>query len=208
MRSSRHPVVIQMCHWINAFSLILMVASGLKIYNASPIFGSKLPGFLTLGGWLGGAIQWHFAAMWLFAANAFVYLAFNLFSGRLRDRFMPLRLSEFARDSLDLIRFKLSHADLHTYNALQKVAYLSVMIAIIVIIGSGLAVWKPVQFPLLRTLMGDFDQSRVVHFFAMLYLVLFSLGHVIMVALIPRTLLNMMPIPRSSHKEDRAHESG
>ena len=212
MKVSRHPPLIMMCHWVNAFSILIMVGSGLKIYNASPIFGAKLPAFLTLGGWLGGAIQWHFAAMWLFVVNAMVYLAFNVLTGRLRVRFMPLRFAEFTSDLFDLVRFRLSHANLDVYNALQKVAYLSVIVAATVIICSGLAVWKPVQFPLLRALMGDFDNSRVVHFFAMLYLVLFTLAHLTMVVLVPRTLLNMLPIGfaqsarLSETKEGNQHE--
>jgi thiosulfate reductase cytochrome b subunit len=213
MNASRHPPLIMICHWINAFSILIMVGSGLKIYNASPIFGAKLPAWLTLGGWLGGAIQWHFAAMWLFVVNALVYLAFNVLSGRLRARFMPVRFAEFTRDLLDLVRFRLSHAHLDVYNTLQKVAYLSVIVSATVIICSGLAVWKPVQFPILRALMGDFDNSRVVHFFAMLYLVLFTLAHLTMVALVPRTLLNMLPFgsaqsARSNEtKEENQHES-
>ncbi len=212
MKSSRHPPWIMICHWINAFSMLIMVGSGLKIYNASPIFGAKLPAFLTLGGWLGGAIQWHFAAMWLFVVNAMVYLGFNVLTGRLRARFMPLRFAEFTSDLFDLVRFRLSHANLEVYNALQKVAYLSVIVAATVMICSGLAVWKPVQFPVLRTIMGDFDNSRVVHFFAMLYLVLFTLAHLTMVVLVPRTLLNMLPIGfaqsarLSETKEGNQHE--
>ena len=212
MKVSRHPPLIMMCHWVNAFSILIMVGSGLKIYNASPIFGAKLPAFLTLGGWLGGAIQWHFAAMWLFVVNAIVYLAFNVLTGRLRARFMPLRFAEFTSDLFDLVRFRLSHANLEVYNALQKVAYLSVIVAATVMICSGLAVWKPVQFPVLRTIMGDFDNSRVVHFFAMLYLVLFTLAHLTMVVLVPRTLLNMLPIGfaqsarLSETKEGNQHE--
>ena len=212
MKSSRHPPWIMICHWINAFSMLIMVGSGLKIYNASPIFGAKLPAFLTLGGWLGGAIQWHFAAMWLFVVNAMLYLGFNVLTGRLRARFMPLRFAEFTSDLFDLVRFRLSHANLEVYNALQKVAYLSVIVAATVMICSGLAVWKPVQFPVLRTIMGDFDNSRVVHFFAMLYLVLFTLAHLTMVVLVPRTLLNMLPIGfaqsarLSETKEGNQHE--
>lgn len=204
MKTSRHPKMIMFCHWINALSILIMVGSGLKIYNASPIFGAKLPAFLTLGGWLGGAIQWHFAAMWLFAANAMVYLAFNVFTGRLLDRFTPLLPSHIAQEAFDLIRFRLKHDNLSTYNALQKAAYLSVMMAVVVVICSGLAVWKPVQFPVLRTIMGDFDSSRVVHFFAMLYLVMFTFAHLTMVAWVPRTLLHILPFVPT--QEDDHHE--
>ena len=56
-----------------------MVLSGWRIYNASPLFDFKFPAAWTLGGWLAGALQWHFAAMWLLAVNGLVYVAYGVF---------------------------------------------------------------------------------------------------------------------------------
>jgi thiosulfate reductase cytochrome b subunit len=56
-----------------------MVMSGWRIYNASSIFGDfEFPKRLTLGGWLGGALLWHFAAMWLLVVNGSAYLVLGL----------------------------------------------------------------------------------------------------------------------------------
>ena len=187
-----HPRWLRITHWINAVAVIVMVLSGWRIYNASPIFPFVFDKNITLGGWLGGALLWHFAAMWLLAVNGLIYLLMNLGSGRLFSKFFPLRPAEVLRDLHAALKGKLAHADLSHYNAVQKLAYLFVMLDIVVLVLSGLAVWKPVQFPLLRELMGDFDNARVVHFFAMAGLVGFFVVHVVMVALVPRTLIAML----------------
>ncbi len=187
-----HPAWMRITHWLNAIAVVIMVMSGWKIYNASPIFAFKFPGEITLGGWLGGAIQWHFAAMWLFAINGLVYLALNIFSGRLRFKFFPINIRGVIGDMKNALRGKLAHDDLSKYNMVQKIAYLLVTIALVILVLSGLAVWKPVQFPLLLSLMGDFDNARVVHFWAMAFVVSFLAVHLVMVALVPRTLLTMI----------------
>ncbi|EJL92612.1 thiosulfate reductase cytochrome B subunit (membrane anchoring protein) [Herbaspirillum sp. CF444] len=187
-----HPLWLRVTHWINAFSVVIMIASGWRIYNASPIFPFVFPKEWTLGGWLGGALQWHFAAMWLLAINGIVYLLLNLLTGRARRKFFPLRPAEILHDFLQALKGKLQHASLDHYNAVQKLAYLSVILDLILIVVSGLAVWKSVQLPLLRELMGGFDNARIVHFFAMTFLVLFIAVHIVMVALVPRTLLAML----------------
>ncbi len=187
-----HPAWMRITHWLNAIAVVIMVMSGWKIYNASPIFSFKFPGEITLGGWLGGAIQWHFAAMWLFAINGIAYLALNIFSGRLRVKFFPINIRGVIGDMKDALSGKLAHDDLTKYNMVQKIAYLLVTIALVILVLSGLAVWKPVQFPLLLSLTGDFDNARVVHFWAMAFVVTFLAVHLVMVALVPRTLLTMI----------------
>jgi thiosulfate reductase cytochrome b subunit len=172
-------------------AVAILVLSGWRIYNASPIFPFRIPDGLTLGGWLGGALLWHFAAMWVLFLNGLIYLLLNLASGRLVARFFPLRLREVLADFLAALRGKLTHEDPRHYNAVQKLAYLFVMADVIVIILSGLVVWKSVQFPHLRELMGGFDAARVVHFLAMAALVAFFVVHIVMVALVPRTLVLM-----------------
>ena len=187
-----HPLWLRLTHWLNAIAVIILVLSGWRIYNASPIFGFSIPGSITIGGWLGGALLWHFAAMWLLFVNGLLYFAINILSGRLRTQFFPLRPGDVLRDLLAALRGKLSHEDMRQYNAVQKLAYLFVMLASVVVVLSGLVVWKSVQFPLLRTLMGGFDNARVVHFFAMAGLVGFFVVHVIMVALVPKTFVLMV----------------
>jgi thiosulfate reductase cytochrome b subunit len=187
-----HPLWLRVTHWTNALAVVLMILSGWRIYNASPIFSFSFPKEWTLGGWLGGALQWHFAAMWLLAINGVIYLALNLLSGRARRKFFPLRPMEVLHDFVQALKGKLQHASLDHYNAVQKLAYLSVIADLVLIVVSGLAIWKSVQLPFLRDLMGGYDNARIVHFFAMSFLVLFIVVHVAMVALVPRTLLAML----------------
>jgi len=187
-----HPVWLRASHWLNVLAVLVMVSSGWRVYNASPIFDFKFPADYTLGGWLGGALQWHFAGMWLLAFNGLVYLALNVFSGRFARKFFPLRPSVVWADLRAALRGQLSHADPRHYNGVQRVAYLGVILDLIMLVLSGLVLWKSVQFPVLRELMGGYELARRIHFVAMVALVGFVAGHVLMVALVPRTLLAMI----------------
>jgi thiosulfate reductase cytochrome b subunit len=187
------PIWVRITHWINALAVVLMVMSGWQVYDASPIFPAlQFPPAITLGGWLGGALLWHFAVMWLLVANFLVYVGLNLASGRLRRKLLPLTFRSLAGDIVAAVRGRLTHGDLSVYNSIQKLAYLVVIVDIALLVLSGLAVWKSVQFPLLRTLMGGYDNARVVHFVCMSVLVAFFAVHVVMVALVPRSLLLMI----------------
>ena len=187
-----HPVWMRITHWLNALAVLMLVASGWRIYDASPIFPFSIPPSITLGGWLGGALQWHFAAMWLLAANGLIYLTLNMASGRLFRKFFPLSASSIVRDALAALRGQLSHADPRQYNSVQRFAYLFVMLDTLLLVLSGLVLWKSVQFGLLRELLGGYEFARRIHFFAMAALVAFIAVHLLMVALVPRTLLTML----------------
>ena len=169
-----------------------MVLSFLQIYKASPIFDFSFPKQITLGGWLAGGLLWYFAAMWLLFFNGLIYLGVNISSGRLKKRFFPIRFWELISSAHDAVRGKLAHHICTEYNALQMPAYLVVIADVILLVLSGLVIWKPVQFPLLRELMGDYDNARIAHFFAMAALLAFTIVHVVMVALVPKTLLMMI----------------
>ena len=187
-----HPLPVRLTHWINALAILVMVMSGWKIYNASPLFDFSFPDDITLGGWLGGALQWHFAAMWLLALNGLIYLAYGIASGHLRRRMLPISPRALVGDVLSALRGKLSHADLSVYNAAQKAAYLAAILLVIGLILSGLAIWKPVQLYWLAAPMGDFEGARILHVYCMVGIVLFVLVHVAMVALVPKTFLTMI----------------
>jgi len=192
MEIAAHPAWLRVTHWINAIAVLTLVASGWRIYNASPLFDFRIPNELTLGGWLAGAIQWHFAAMWVLALNGIVYLLLNAATGRIRRKFWPLSPRAFLSDLTAALRGRLSHADPSRYNAVQKVAYLCVWADLLLLVLSGLVLWKNVQFPLLRELMGGYEAARHVHFFSMTFLVAFVALHLAMVALVPRTLVAMV----------------
>lgn len=186
-----HPLWVRLTHWINAIAVAVMIGSGWEIYNASPLFPFAFPPSITLGGWLAGALLWHFAAMWVFAINGLVYLLFGLASGRFRRMLIPVRLSDVLADLRAAFRGKLSHADLSAYNAVQKVFYLGILIAGLVLVLSGLAIWKPVQLQELTAFFGGYDAARLVHFFAMAAVVSFLLIHIVMALVVPRSLRAM-----------------
>ena len=186
-----HPLAVRITHWVNAFAIFIMVASGWRIYNASPLFDFRFPAEWTLGGWLAGAIQWHFAAMWLLALNGLVYLGYGIASGHLSRKLLPLAPSAVLRDVRAALRGRLDHGDLSVYNAAQRAAYLGAIAIIVALVVSGLVIWKPVQFYALGQFMGDYEGARYVHFFAMAALVVFVLVHVVMVLLVPKTFPSM-----------------
>jgi len=186
------PVWVRVTHWLNALGAILMVMSGWRIYNASPIFQFRFPDSITLGGWLAGALQWHFAAMWLLFVNGLVYLVLNVATGRVKRRFWPLSARQFASDLAAALRGHLAHDDPARYNAVQKAAYVGATALLVLMVLSGLVMWKSVQFPLLRALLGGYESARIVHFLAMCGLVFFFIVHVTMVARVPRSLRTMI----------------
>jgi thiosulfate reductase cytochrome b subunit len=187
-----HPLPVRIAHWVNALAILMMVASGWRIYNASPLFEFAFPRGLTLGGWLAGALQWHFAAMWLLAANGLIYLAYGIGSGHLWRKLLPISPKALVRDLLDALRGRLSHADLSVYNAAQRAAYLGAILLVTGLVLSGLAIWKPVQLYWLAAPMGDYEGARLLHFFCMAGLVSFVVVHVAMVILVPKTFLTMI----------------
>src|SRR5262245_30086243 len=187
-----HPVWVRVTHWVNALAMLVMIGSGWEIYNASPLFPFTFSKSITLGGWLAGALLWHFAAMWLLAVNGLVYLVLGLATGRFRRKLLPIRPGEVVADTHAAFTGKLSHDDLSVYNAVQKLFYLGVIIAGIVIVASGLSIWKPVQLQELTALFGGYDAARFVHFFAMAAIVGFLVIHVVMAFVVPRSLRAMI----------------
>jgi len=202
-----HALFVRVFHWVNALGIILMIMSGWRIYNASPLFDFKFPREITLGGWLGGALQWHFAAMWLLVINLLVYVIVGFASGHFRRRFTPVSPSSVLGDMAKALKGKLPHSDT-TYNAVQKAAYIGVLLAIILTIISGAVVWKPVQLQELGILMGDYEGARLVHFFGMTVICAFIVLHLALVLLVPSTLIPMIigwvrkgkPEPEASHE--------
>lgn len=187
-----HPGWVRVCHWVNALAILVMIGSGWQIYNASPLFGFTFPGSITLGGWLAGALLWHFAAMWVLVINGIVYLTLGILTGRFRRKLLPIRPSEVVADVKAALTFKLAHDDLSHYNAVQKLLYSGVILAGVVIVLSGLSIWKPVQFQELTALFGGYDTARYVHFFAMAAIVGFLIVHVALALIVPRSLRAMV----------------
>src|SRR6185437_6573847 len=188
-----HPVWVRVCHWVNAVAILVMIGSGWQIYDASPLFTSIIfPRSIALGNWLAGALLWHFAAMWVLVINGIVYKTLGLASGRFRRKLLPIYPSQVFADAKAALTFRLAHDDLSHYNAVQKVLYAGVILCGIVIVLSGLSIWKPVQFQELTTLFGGYDFARFVHFFAMAAIVGFLVVHVTLALLVPKSLRAMV----------------
>jgi thiosulfate reductase cytochrome b subunit len=185
-----HPLIVRISHWINVLAVLVMVMSGWRIYNASPLFHFKFAAGMTLGGWLAGALQWHFAAMWLLVINGVIYLSYGILSGHYRRSLLPVSVDALIRELGNAFHGRLSH-QIGTYNPVQRSAYLGIIAVLAVVVLSGLAMWKPVQLHGLAAVMGGYPGARLVHFFAMAAIVLFLVIHVTMVLLVPRTFLPM-----------------
>ena len=186
-----HPVALRIMHWINAVAIITMIGSGWEIYDAAPLFAFRFPESITIGQWLGGAIAWHLAAMWLLVVNGLCYLAWGSLSGHFRRRLRPPGPRALWRDLRLALAFRLDHRH-GDYNAVQRALYLAVLGLGVLAVASGLAVWKPVQLWWLSDLCGGFRASRYVHFFAMAGIVGFLAVHLALVALVPRVLWPML----------------
>jgi thiosulfate reductase cytochrome b subunit len=172
--------------------MLVMIGSGWEIYNASPLFSFRFPGSITLGGWLAGALLWHFAAMWVLAINGLVYVTLGLATGRFRRKLLPIRPAEVIADLKAALAFRLAHDDLAVYNAVQRLLYLGVILTGAVIVLSGLAIWKPVQLQELTALFGGYEAARYVHFFCMAIIVGFLAVHVLLALIVPKSLRAMV----------------
>ena len=187
------PAWVRSAHWINAVAMILMIMSGWQIYNASPLFDFlKFSKAITLGDWLGGALLWHFAAMWLLMVNGLVYLALGLATGRFARKLLPITPAGVVSDAKAALTGKLSHDDLTRYNYVQKLLYAGIIAVGIVIVLSGLSIWKPVQLQWLTALFGGYDVARYVHFICMAAIVAFLVVHVALAVLVPKSLRAMI----------------
>jgi len=187
-----HPAWVRITHWINAIAILVMIGSGWQIYDASPLFPFTFPRQFALGNWLGGALLWHFAAMWLLVVNAIVYITLGIVTGRLRRKLLPIHPSQVIADIKAALTFKLAHDDLSHYNAVQKVLYTGIILTGVVIVLSGLSIWKPVQFQEVTAFFGGYDFARYIHFFAMATIVGFLIVHVTLALIVPKSLRAMI----------------
>ena len=186
------PAWVRTVHWINAVAIVLMIMSGWQVYDASPLFKFSFPAAITLGGWLGGGLLWHFAAMWLLMVNGLVYLTLGFVTGRFRKKLLPITPSGVLADTKAALTGRLSHDDLSKYNYVQKLLYAGIIVVGIVIVLSGLSMWKPVQLQYLTALFGGYDVARYVHFTCMALICAFLVVHVALALLVPKSLRAMI----------------
>jgi thiosulfate reductase cytochrome b subunit len=187
-----HPFIVRITHWFNAGAIIVMIMSGLEIHNAYPTLPFKVPRTLTLGGWLGGATQWHFAAMWVLVTSGLIYVIHGFVSGRFKHKLWPISPREIVADITAALTGRLSHKNLLIYNSVQRLLCGGVILAGLVAVLTGLAIWKPVQLQTFTMLFGDFERARIIHFLAMCAIFLFLVLHVVMTLAVPKSLRAMI----------------
>jgi thiosulfate reductase cytochrome b subunit len=187
-----HPVWVRITHWINVVALFVMITSGWRVYNASPLFKFEFPQAISLGDGLADALLWHFAAMWLFVVNGAVYVTLGLVTGRFRRKLLPVRPGEIVHDLRAALTGKLSHDDLSVYNAVQRLLYIGVILAGVLVVLSGLSIWKPVQVQELTAVFGGYDAARYVHFVAMAAIAAFLVIHITLAIVVPKSLRAMI----------------
>jgi thiosulfate reductase cytochrome b subunit len=208
-RSGRRPqpFVIRCAHWAAIPLLVIMAGSGLQILTAYPMLGPSgdlygwypwqgvlPPRWLRFGGWLAGARHWHFALAWLLVANGAMYLVYLAVRGEWRRRlFLPGRDTRNAVLMMAYyVRIRKTPPAVDFYNGLQRLAYTSAIGLGLVEVLSGLAIYKPVQLSWLAALFGGYDGARAVHLLALAGLTLFAVTHIVLVALHPRALVEMV----------------
>lgn len=198
-----HTLAVRVTHWLMALAMLIMIGSGWRIYDASPIFGFRFPDWATLGGnvetalavhndpGVASAIAWHFAAMWILGLSYLLFVLWGILSGHFRRDFLPVGPRAFMRDFIAAARFRLDHR-LGEYNAVQRVFYWGVLGLVALMLVSGVAIWKPVQTDPLVDVFGGFQGARLVHFIGMSLIAGFLVVHVALVILVPRTFLAMV----------------
>ena len=186
-----HPAIVRLTHWTAAAAMICMIMSGWRIYNASPILPFMFPEWATLGGWLGGALNWHFAAMWALIGAGFVYLVYGVVSGHFLRDIRPAGPRAVLRDMVAALTLRLTHREGH-YNAVQRLLYTGVLVVVVLTVTSGLSMWKPVQLGWLSWIFGGYAVARVIHFAMMAAIVCFIVVHLALVVLVPSTLRSMI----------------
>ena len=186
-----HPAVIRLTHWLNVIAVFVMILSGWKIYNASPIFNFVFPKWITLGGWLGGALALHFAMMWLLVLNGMIYVLYGIATNHFRNDIFGFRPdSIYKKQSLSL-KALIIHG-VGEYNIVQRILYAFVIIDLIILVLTGLSIWKPAQFDELTTILGGYDFARIIHFYAMVGLVGFIIVHVLAGLFVRGAILSMI----------------
>jgi Ni/Fe-hydrogenase b-type cytochrome subunit len=185
-----HPFAVRFTHWLNAIALVVMAGSGLRIYLAFPAFGDKVPPHdffrfpesLSLGGWLAGALQWHFTFMWLFVGAGILYVCYELITGNWRQAlFMPRDVRGVWPMFRHYFLFGPKPEQTETYNSLQKLAYSGTLLLGVLSTLTGLILYKSAQLSFLVPLLGGYRSVRILHFIALVGFAAFVPGHLVMV---------------------------
>lgn len=202
----RHHGIVRFAHWANTVLLLGMIASGLQIYMAfshfglrggpyypNPWDGKPFPLWARLGGWLAGGLNWHFALAWPFVLTGLLYVGYLAVSGEWRSiLFRPRDVPRAWQMQLYYLRLRREHPPQGKHNALQKLAYTSIVLLGALSVLTGFAVYKPTQLHWLTALFGGYELARYWHFWAVWIFVAFIIVHVALVFLVDPASLRAM----------------
>ena len=177
-------------HWLNAISVLALISSGWAIYNAAPFYPFEFPKAVGLGGGLTGALRWHFAFMWVFAAATLSLIVIRVLARRGGPRILPLAPRGISNELHQVLRLRLRH-EAGIYLNLQRMIYLGLLALFVAVMLSGLALWKPVQLQWVADGIGGYEIARRIHFWSMAGIAVFVVVHLTMVALVPSSLIRM-----------------
>ena len=124
--------------------------------------------------------------------NGLVYVIVGFATGRFKSKLLPITPGGVISDTKAALTGKLSHDDLSKYNQVQKLLYAGIITVGVVIVLSGLSIWKPVQLQWLAALFGGYEIARYVHFFCMSAIVAFLVIHIALAVLVPKSLRAMI----------------
>jgi len=176
-RTRRQPapkqaIPAKVFHWLNIIGLLLMITSGLQIYNANPVFGGRggwhFPTLFLLGGGLANGRDWHFAAMWLFSLNLLWYGIYIFITRRWKQRFT---------NSGDLKALRASQNQKRKTYSWHRLVYTAIIPILLLAVLSGIGMYKPAQFPWIVSMFGGWQGLRIVHFITVPTVVVFTLVH-------------------------------
>jgi len=187
-----HSLFLRVVHSLNAVTVLGLIASGWAIYNASPFYSITFPVSVTLGGYLTEALRWHFTFIWIFLITSTLFIGLRVFHGSSNHgpTLIPISHKAIQSDLKNFFTLKLEHP-LGEYNHIQRFLYVFVFLGFVLLILSGLGLWKPVQFQLFNDLVGGYEMMRRVHFWSMASISAFVIIHLTMVMLAPKTLLSI-----------------
>jgi thiosulfate reductase cytochrome b subunit len=202
----RHGPIVRLTHWVNVLALLVLLMSGLQIFNAHPAlyWGAKstfadpwiavrggFPGWATLPGYrsLADGRLWHFFFAWLFVANGLIYLASGVISGHIRRDLWPSRdqrsVAHLWHEVVQHARLRFPKGDeARRYNLLQKLTYLAVILVLLpLMLATGLTMSPGFNAvaPWMLDLFGGRQSARTIHFLCAGAIVAFVAVHVFMV---------------------------
>jgi Ni/Fe-hydrogenase b-type cytochrome subunit len=204
----RHRLATRIWHWATAISVIILLGSGLMIFNAHPrlywgqyganfdhawLMLPRWPGWLTIPSTYNLALarRWHLLFALVLAFGLLIFMVWSLvnrhFQKDLRVRLRELRPANLWTDLKAHLAFRFHDpAKPGAYNLFQKLAYVSVIfVALPLMILSGLTLSPGMDagWPWLLDLFGGRQSARSIHFIAAAYLALFIVVHLALVIL-------------------------